>query len=180
MDRYIGVDVHATSCTVAVVGPSGRKLGSHVVIGLGEETRNFSEEDLVGFGCLSRLAGLAAERIGHEQAPRTIGGEVETRAVIETVIDTLNEIAWVVGSALELEEILAKIVAVIVKVTGGDACFLYLYDEDKNELRLRASNTAEPNVMDKVKMKFGCLQPKTKRAIFCQADNLSQVRLPPV
>jgi len=31
MDRYIGVDVHATSCTVAVVGPSGRKLGSHVV-----------------------------------------------------------------------------------------------------------------------------------------------------
>jgi transposase len=31
MGRYIGVDVHATSCTVAVVGPSGRKLGSHVV-----------------------------------------------------------------------------------------------------------------------------------------------------
>ncbi len=31
MDRYIGIDVHATSCTVAVVGPSGRRLGSQVV-----------------------------------------------------------------------------------------------------------------------------------------------------
>ena len=31
MDRYIGMDVHAASCTIAVVGPSGRKLGSQVV-----------------------------------------------------------------------------------------------------------------------------------------------------
>jgi len=31
MDRYIGLDAHATSCTIAVVGPTGRKLGSHVV-----------------------------------------------------------------------------------------------------------------------------------------------------
>ena len=26
MDRYIGLDAHASSCTVAVLGPSGRKL----------------------------------------------------------------------------------------------------------------------------------------------------------
>lgn len=31
MDRYIGLDVHANSCTVAVVGPSGRRLGTQVV-----------------------------------------------------------------------------------------------------------------------------------------------------
>ena len=31
MDRYIGLDVHATSSTMAVVGPSGRKLQSAVV-----------------------------------------------------------------------------------------------------------------------------------------------------
>jgi transposase len=31
MDRYIGMDVHMTSCTIAVVGPSGRRLGSQVV-----------------------------------------------------------------------------------------------------------------------------------------------------
>jgi transposase len=31
MDRYVGLDAHASSCTVAVIGPSGRRLGSQVV-----------------------------------------------------------------------------------------------------------------------------------------------------
>ena len=31
MDTYIGLDAPASSCTVAIVGPSGRRLGSHVV-----------------------------------------------------------------------------------------------------------------------------------------------------
>ena len=31
MDRYIGLDVHSTSCTLAVVGPSGRRLGSQAI-----------------------------------------------------------------------------------------------------------------------------------------------------
>jgi len=31
MERYIGLDAHASSCTLAVVGPSGKRLGSHVV-----------------------------------------------------------------------------------------------------------------------------------------------------
>jgi transposase len=31
MDRYIGIDVHATSCTIVVVGPTGRKLSQKVV-----------------------------------------------------------------------------------------------------------------------------------------------------
>jgi transposase len=31
MDRYIGLDAHAGSCTLAVVGPSGRRLGTQIV-----------------------------------------------------------------------------------------------------------------------------------------------------
>lgn len=31
MDRYIGLDAHASSCTLAVVGPSGRRLQSQVL-----------------------------------------------------------------------------------------------------------------------------------------------------
>lgn len=31
MDRFIGLDVHGQSCTVAVMGPSGRRLGQQVV-----------------------------------------------------------------------------------------------------------------------------------------------------
>ena len=31
MDRYIGPDAHASSCTLGVLGPNGKRLGSHVV-----------------------------------------------------------------------------------------------------------------------------------------------------
>ena len=31
MDRYVGLDAHSASCTVAVVGPSGRRLQSQVL-----------------------------------------------------------------------------------------------------------------------------------------------------
>ncbi len=31
MDRYIGLDAHTSSCTVATIGQSGKRLRSHVV-----------------------------------------------------------------------------------------------------------------------------------------------------
>ena len=31
MDRYIGLDVHATSCTAAVVDAQGKRLRSYVI-----------------------------------------------------------------------------------------------------------------------------------------------------
>jgi hypothetical protein len=36
MDKYIGIDVHAASSTIAVIGESGRRLGSSVVKTNGE------------------------------------------------------------------------------------------------------------------------------------------------
>ena len=31
MDRYIGIDAHSQSCTIAILGPSGRRLKSQVL-----------------------------------------------------------------------------------------------------------------------------------------------------
>jgi hypothetical protein len=31
MDKYFGLDVHATSCTAAVVDARGKRLGHHVL-----------------------------------------------------------------------------------------------------------------------------------------------------
>lgn len=133
----------------------GIKLGPRVVIGMDGEPRGFSQEEKDVFGAFSRMAGMAAEKVERGGRPRPIGGEIETKAVIEKVIETLNEIAWVVGSTVELEEVLVKIVDVIVKVTGGDSCLLYLYDGDKNELKLRASNSTDPRTMEHIRMKLG-------------------------
>ena len=36
MDRYIGLDVHAASCTAAVMDARGKKLGAHVIATNGE------------------------------------------------------------------------------------------------------------------------------------------------
>lgn len=41
MDRYIGLDAHSSSCTVAVVGPSGRRLQSQVLETNGRVLINF-------------------------------------------------------------------------------------------------------------------------------------------
>jgi hypothetical protein len=31
MDKYIGLDVHATSCTVAIIDARGKRTGHHVL-----------------------------------------------------------------------------------------------------------------------------------------------------
>jgi hypothetical protein len=31
MERYIGLDVHSASCTVGVLSPSGKRIGTHLV-----------------------------------------------------------------------------------------------------------------------------------------------------
>ena len=36
MERFVGLDAHSASCTLAVVGPSGRRLGKTVVETNGE------------------------------------------------------------------------------------------------------------------------------------------------
>ena len=51
MDRYIGLDVHSTSCSMAVLGPSGRKLSSQVIAQRGPGPR----------GRLERRAPAGAE-----------------------------------------------------------------------------------------------------------------------
>jgi transposase len=41
MERYIGIDVHAQSCTVAVLGPSGKRLATEVVATQGDALVSF-------------------------------------------------------------------------------------------------------------------------------------------
>src|SRR5258706_1153488 len=74
MDRYIGIDVHSQSCTIGVVGPSGKKL-RHVVVGtngaeLREALRNIPgdrhicfEEGTQSAWLFELLEGLAKELV---------------------------------------------------------------------------------------------------------------------
>ena len=81
MERYIGLDAHASSCTLAVVGPSGKRLGSHVV----ETNARALIEVLRGIPrnrhvCLEeKLLGLGS---GPERAVAD-GGAADTRPELE-------------------------------------------------------------------------------------------------
>ncbi len=56
MERYIGLDVHAASTTFAVIGESGKRLGSHVV-----ETNGQALVEPAGYGRSSRAWTVAQD-----------------------------------------------------------------------------------------------------------------------
>lgn len=133
----------------------GTSFEPFVVLGMGEDSREFTKEEERIFGCLARLAGLAVEKIRREKEHEQISRELDAQRIIERVSKALSEITRIVGSAQELKEVLESIVKVVLHATGGDACLLYLYDEEKDELRLKASNTRDPGVMERIKLKVG-------------------------
>lgn len=83
MERYIGLDAHAASCTMAVVGPSGRRLREHVVETCGEALvgticsirgqRHLCIEEGELSGWLYELLRPHVHRIIVAQAPRKDG-----------------------------------------------------------------------------------------------------------
>ena len=52
----------------------------------------------------------------------------------------LTETIEAVNSSLDLEEVLALVASKVADALGADACFVYLYDEQADELVLRATH----------------------------------------
>jgi hypothetical protein len=67
MDRYIGVDAHASSCTLAVVSGSGKRIGTQVAGAVQQLPRAFvrctgdeladAEEDMAPIAARARAEG---------------------------------------------------------------------------------------------------------------------------
>nr|MBA3966985.1 GAF domain-containing protein [Nitrospirales bacterium] len=60
-----------------------------------------------------------------------------------------------ISSTLELETVLKQIVEVVVEVTKGDACLLYLISETTDELILRASKNPHPRLIGRISIGLG-------------------------
>ena len=56
---------------------------------------------------------------------------------------------------LEIDKLLGEIVKIAVSVTRGDSCLVYVLNQDKNELVLRASKNPHSNLFKQIKMKLG-------------------------
>ncbi len=67
----------------------------------------------------------------------------------------LHKVAEYMSSALELEELLNRIVTMAADVTTADSCFIYLFDKQNNELVLRASSNPRTKAVGNIRLKLG-------------------------
>jgi signal transduction protein with GAF and PtsI domain len=70
-------------------------------------------------------------------------------------VQILHRISESISSTLELETVLKQIVEVVVEVTKGDACLLYLISESTDELILRASKNPHPRLIGRISIGLG-------------------------
>jgi signal transduction protein with GAF and PtsI domain len=70
-------------------------------------------------------------------------------------VQILHRISESISSTLELETVLKQIVEVVVEVTKGDACLLYLISETTDELILRASKNPHPRLIGRISIGLG-------------------------
>src|SRR2546426_8998104 len=67
----------------------------------------------------------------------------------------LHQISQSISSTLDLDQVLRQIVDLVINVTHGDACLIYLLDETGDNLVLRASKNPHPRLIGKIAMKVG-------------------------
>src|SRR5437867_1073142 len=67
----------------------------------------------------------------------------------------LHQISQSISSTLDLDRVLRETIDLVVDVTRGDSCLVYLLDETGDNLVLRASKNPHPRLMGKIAMRMG-------------------------
>jgi signal transduction protein with GAF and PtsI domain len=67
----------------------------------------------------------------------------------------LHQISSTINSTLDLDEVLQQIIGLVIQVTRGDSCLLYLLDESEEFLVLRASKNPHPRLIGRISVKVG-------------------------
>src|SRR6186713_234251 len=67
----------------------------------------------------------------------------------------LHQISSTISSTLDLDEVLHQIIGLVIQVTRGDSCLLYLLDETEDFLILRASKNPHPRLIGRISVKLG-------------------------
>jgi signal transduction protein with GAF and PtsI domain len=70
-------------------------------------------------------------------------------------LQVLHQITQTIASTLDLDEVLRQIIELVVEVTKGDSCLLYLLDEKEDFLILQASKNPHPRLIGRIAVKVG-------------------------
>jgi signal transduction histidine kinase len=114
---------------------------------LRQEIRPFTDKQIALVENFANQAVIAIEnaRLLGELRQRT---DDLSRSVGE--LRALGEVSQAVNSTLDLETVLATIVAKAVQLSGTEAGAIYVFDEELRELRLRATHGMDQELMDAV------------------------------
>jgi len=67
----------------------------------------------------------------------------------------LHQVAQHISGNLELNDLLEQIVKMVIKVAEADSCFIYLYDQQNNQLTLRAANAGQKDIVGEISLRLG-------------------------
>lgn len=70
-------------------------------------------------------------------------------------VDALRRVGAAVGSAFEVEETLNALVDVALRLTGTESCHIYLLNDSRTELVLRAADEEARPMVGKIRLKVG-------------------------
>lgn len=155
-DRRTGYRTRSTLC-VPMKNQHGRTIG--VVQVLNKQDGHFTVGDEA---LLSALASHAAVSIENSKLFLSVVGKnielLETKEQLEKKIrelDVLFEITQVAASALELDDLLAGVLARTMRATDAEAASILLADEGTGDLTFRAAVGGEPDRIKRMKIKAG-------------------------
>lgn len=98
----------------------------------------------------------------------------------EKELSLLAQVNESIAYDLSIEEILKKSIAIVHKVTKSDACLLYLYNTEKEELILKASQSPAPHAIGRIKLKLGegitGVAAKTKKPVAIEKEARKDAR----
>ena len=89
--------------------------------------------------------------------PRTNSIEIirKTLDLAGHELQILHQISQTISCSLDPDQILRHIIDLVVDVTRGDSCLLYLLDETEQSLILRASKNPHPGIIGNISLKVG-------------------------
>lgn len=73
----------------------------------------------------------------------------------ESALSILHQVSSLVSSDLSLDEMLGEVIGLTVQATACDACLVYLFEKESNEIVLRASQVPHAAALDNLRMKLG-------------------------
>jgi signal transduction protein with GAF and PtsI domain len=88
-------------------------------------------------------------------ASKSFEGIQKTLDLAGQELKILHQISESISCSLDLDQVLHKIIDLVIDVTHGDSCLVYLVDEPGDHLVLRASKNPHPRLIGKIGIRVG-------------------------